>query len=233
MKTMMKIFALATMLLAFTAISASAEENIPNPSEGRPTMEKGPSADREAREAERTARREASEARRQQSQAKVLELVGTHAADLVDDFEDVQEEHKTVHDLLKEAKKEAFGSSRDTAKAEIETMKASLQAEVEAGNMTNEEVKAALSAYKSEAKATVSAAREAYKAAIEDLVAQNQLNKEARKAIRQAIKEATSGEEIDTDAVYDLLEQLLENSQTHIQFDYDKLDVLNGLNGTL
>ena len=233
-KTLLTLAVIATMV--FTAISASAAEV--EEAEARPEKEFSIDVFEEKfdvrmatmnekfneKVAERTATLEERLAKSVERTALRMEVVEQYTPELVLEFEAVYNAHVIVHQTLFNEhmlnKSEFFAETN----AGLTALKDEVITAVKAGTMSGQEARAELKSYttgrREEHKATV----EAYKTEIAPLNEINDANREIAKGLKAELKSALEVE--DTETIVSVLYQLLDLTNTHVEYDYAKLAIL-------
>lgn len=173
---------------------------------------------------ERTAKFNERIAKSEERSALRMEVVAEYAPELVVDFEGVYAAHIIVHEAL--FNEHMLNSSEFVAEtnAGLATLKDEVLASIEAGTMTGQEARAEIKAYMAGRREEYKATKEAYKAEIADLDAANELSKEEAKALKTELKAALEAEDATT--IVSVLNQLLDLANTHVEYDYAKLAIL-------
>jgi len=163
-----------------------------------------------------------ADARHENQLARVTEI----APDLVDDLNAAYEEHKQVHDLLFTENYNSHVDYHAETMAGLYDLQDQVIAQVEAETMTYKEAASTLSEYVKTRKEEYKALKEAYLAEIDPLKVENEANKAAANEVKTQLKAAYDAG--DLELVHDLMVELLDYSQKHLDFDFDyaKLAIL-------
>ena len=160
-------------------------------------------------------------------QSKKLALVNRYAPELYQPYMDAFSDHTTVHEALHAThvslREEAFNATME----KLIALKEELYPLVQAGTMTYREVGAELRLYLEEQRATHRAIREAYAQEISDLNAQNDVNKAMVDALKAGLRGAIEAKDIAS--ANDIIKESYDYLLGHIQYDNDKLDILNNI----
>lgn len=175
--------------------------------------------------AKRTSKYEELVAKGLEASTKKLTLITEFAPELITDFEQAYDNHFEVHQLLFEStysKQEAYSIE---IIAGLETLKTEVLLAVEAETMTAKEASLILKDYLIAKQEEFKAIKDAYKAEIEPLKEVNQANKLIVQELKAELRIAA--EAGDTEAITDILTELLTWGEVHLDFDYAKLAILD------
>lgn len=158
-------------------------------------------------------------------QSKKLDLIALYAPELHPLYADAFTDHIAVHEDLHAThiglREEAFTTTIDGLIA----LKEELFPLAQAGTMTYREVAAELRQYLEDQRASYQAIRETYAQDISDLNTQNDANKVLVDALKADLRAAIAA--ADADSANGIIHELYEYLLLHIQYDNDKLEILN------
>jgi len=145
---------------------------------------------------------------REERLSKLVELFSQYNSGQLNEMNALIDEHQEFHEMTK--------SLIESMKAEFQAERESIKAAVEAGEMTQEEVKAFIDTRKQE-REVLKDERAVLKA--EKQAAVNVIN-EQRKSVNSALREALKNEVVDEVLVQSLLSQLVDLLGQHLEADY-------------
>lgn len=152
----------------------------------------------------------------QQNGEVLLEIVATHAPDLLPGFEAAFADHKAVHESLEVILTQKFTENLMAQQAFVSEIIGKLQS----GEIDRKTAKQMLEAKRLEVKTN----REAIKGEMEALKASFNLSQEANKALMNTLNEAIAA--ANEPLILETLNQIYTNLLAHIQFDYAKLSMM-------
>ncbi|MBI9010658.1 MAG: hypothetical protein JEZ08_00395 [Clostridiales bacterium] len=167
-------------------------------------------AEESTQDLERTNREERVRERpsREKQVSKLLELFTQYNPGQLNELTDLMQKHQSFHEMAK--------AWLESKKAEFQAERESIRAAVEAGQMTQDEVRAFIESKKQE-REIIKAERIVLKA--EKQAAVNAI-REQRKSVNGALREALQSEVVDEILVQSLLSQLVDLLSQHLEVDY-------------
>ncbi len=234
-----RIFTLAlTLFLGFTTINAYAAETVPSERQQVPPKEFSIDVFEEKfdekmaehqetanqRVAERVAEFDSRLADVEERSALRMIIIEEYTPELVQDFKALADAHLMVHQSLFDEHLRIRTELQDETNQGLEALKVDLFASLKDGSMTTTEVRQALKTFFEEQGEQASEYREAYLEEIESLDTENKSNGELAKELKAELKTALENE--DSETVVSILYQLVDLANTHVEYDYAKLAIL-------
>ncbi len=156
------------------------------------------------------------------------EVVVAYAPELIEAYDLAWGgDHVDIHEDLFNERMSLRQERYDIFVAGLIEVKEALFPLAEAGEMTYKEVGQAFKAYKEEQRAYFTAITDAAKAEIEILDAANEVNKEIVEGLKAELRAAVEAEDYDT--ANDIVTELLDYLETHVDYDVAKLVVLEAI----
>lgn len=160
-------------------------------------------------------------------QAIKLEIVDLYAPEMYELYAEGFTEHNSTHETLFATRMALRDTSFELLVEGMTSVKDDVFAQAEAGEITYKEASEAIQVYKQDQIAYDQSVVEQYLADIEDLVAQNEANKEIAEGLKEDLRAAVEAE--DFEAANRLITELYDYLILHIEFDYAKLAIMEAI----